>query len=91
MSVHTPEISVVAPLWNEHSNVLPLAESVFKALGAMPGGIELILVDDASTDGTWEKIIEAQRADRRVRPLRLVRHSGQSAALWAGSRPAAAR
>jgi dolichol-phosphate mannosyltransferase len=44
----------------------------------------LILVDDASTDGTWERILEVQRADKRVRAVRHARNSGQSAALWTG-------
>jgi dolichol-phosphate mannosyltransferase len=80
----TPEISVIAPLWNEKLNVRPLAEQVFAALGHERRPIELILVDDASTDGTWEQILEAQRADARVRAIRHLRNSGQSAALWTG-------
>src|SRR5713226_3152633 len=80
----TPEISVVAPLWNEKLNVRPLAEQVFTALGHERRSIELILVDDASTDSTWEQILEAKRADPRVRAIRHLRNSGQSAALWTG-------
>jgi dolichol-phosphate mannosyltransferase len=79
-----PEISVIAPVWNEELNVAPLAEQVFAALGKEPRPIELILVDDASTDGTWERILEAQRLDPRVRAIRHARNSGQSAALWTG-------
>jgi len=80
----SPEISVVVPLWNEQPNVIPLTQQVFAALAKEPRAIELILVDDASTDGTWEEILEAQRKEPRVRALRLLRHSGQSAALWTG-------
>jgi glycosyltransferase involved in cell wall biosynthesis len=80
----TPEISVVAPLWNEELNVQPLAEQVFAAFRAEARPIELILVDDASTDGTWQQILGAQRADARVRAVRHNRNSGQSAALWTG-------
>jgi dolichol-phosphate mannosyltransferase len=80
----TPEISVIAPLWNETLNVKPLVEQVFAALKHERRSIELILVDDASTDGTWEQILEAQQADPRVRPIRHSRNSGQSAALWTG-------
>jgi len=80
----TPEISVIAPLWNERANVLPLVEQVFKALAKESRPIELLLVDDASSDGTWEQILEAQRAEPRVRAIRHVRNRGQSAALWTG-------
>ncbi len=80
----TPEISVIAPFWNEEPNVQPLAEQVFAALAKETRPIELILVDDASTDGTWEKILEVQRLEPRVRAVRHSRNSGQSAALWTG-------
>jgi len=81
-----PEISIVVPLRNEGPNVVPLARQVFKALGNEPRGIELILVDDGSTDDTWERIAEARRADGRVQALRHSRSRGQSAALWTGFR-----
>lgn len=80
----TPVISVVAPLWNEQENVRPLVEQVFEALRQETRAIELILVDDASTDGTWEQILDAQRVEPRVRAIRHVRNRGQSAALWTG-------
>jgi glycosyltransferase involved in cell wall biosynthesis len=79
-----PEISVIAPLWNEEQNVIPLARQIFQALAKESRSLELLLIDDASTDGTWDRVLEAQRADSRVRAIRLSRHSGQSAALWTG-------
>jgi dolichol-phosphate mannosyltransferase len=81
-----PEISVIVPLFNEVDNVAPLARQILAALGAQPRPIELVLVDDASTDGTWEQIIAAHQADARVRGLRHERNAGQSAALWTGFR-----
>jgi glycosyltransferase involved in cell wall biosynthesis len=78
------EISVVVPLYNEADNVLPLAREVAAALAGLDRGWELVLVDDASTDGTWERIAEARRADSRVRGLRHRRNAGQSAAVWTG-------
>lgn len=79
-----PKLSVVVPFWNEEQNVVPLAEQVLQALKNEACALELLLVDDASTDGTWQQMLRAQQADARVRPVRLLRHSGQSAALWAG-------
>ncbi|HTL54329.1 MAG TPA: glycosyltransferase family 2 protein [Candidatus Limnocylindrales bacterium] len=79
-----PEISVVVPFWNEELNVVRLADEVFKAFQNESRTLELVLVDDASSDGTWQQMLQAQQSDTRVRPLRLVCHSGQSAALWAG-------
>jgi len=79
-----PDISVVVPLRNEGPNVAPLATRIFGAIGADERGMELILVDDGSTDDTWAKISEFQRAEPRLRPLRHPRSCGQSAALWTG-------
>src|SRR5258706_14582780 len=79
-------ISLVVPLRNEGANVLPLVRRVFSELNETPGGIELILVDDGSTDGTWQEVFEAARANPNVRAFRHPRHCGQSAALWTGFR-----
>ncbi|HZV35085.1 MAG TPA: glycosyltransferase family 2 protein, partial [Verrucomicrobiae bacterium] len=79
-----PEISIIVPLFNEVDNVAPLTEQVLAAFQKEKRLIELVLVDDASTDGTWEKIMAMSKADSRVRGLRHARNSGQSAALWTG-------
>ena len=73
-------------MFNEADNVAPLAEQVIAALRAETRSFELVLVDDASTDATWDRIIAASRADARVRGLRHGRNAGQSAALWTGFR-----
>jgi len=79
-----PEISVVVPLYNEAGNVEPLVQQIFEAFRGEKRAIELILVDDRSTDETWEEILKARRADARIRAVRHQRQSGQSAALWTG-------
>lgn len=79
-----PRLSVVIPLRNERENVVPLAKQVLEAMRGEWRGLELILVDDASTDGTWEQLLAAQQADPRVRALRHEKPTGQSAALWTG-------
>ena len=80
----TPVISVIAPLYNEAPNVQPLAQKVFEAFREEKRPIELILVDDRSTDETWQAILKARQADTRIRALRHQSQSGQSAALWTG-------
>jgi dolichol-phosphate mannosyltransferase len=81
-----PAISIIVPLFNEVDNVAPLVRQTLAALKDEPRPLELVLVDDASTDGTWEQIIAAHQADPRVRGLRHGRNAGQSAALWTGFR-----
>lgn len=79
-----PEISVVVPLRNESANVLPLIERIFAALDKVSGGVELILVDDASSDDTWQQILRARQAYHGLRAFRHSQNQGQSTALWTG-------
>ncbi len=85
---HSPEggaaiaFSVVVPLYNEAENVRPLAEEIFAALAEAGPGLELIFVDDASTDGTAQAV--AAIDDPRVRLIRHRRNAGQSAAIASG-------
>jgi len=80
------EISIVVPLRNEGPNVQELAQQVFAAFQNETRLLELLLVDDASTDDTWERILEAQSTEPRIRALRHLSGGGQSAALWTGFR-----
>lgn len=78
------KISVVVPCYNEESS-LPL---FYKELSAQfeKGGIvyELLLIDDGSTDETFERIKEIQKKDDRVRAFRFSRNFGQQAAILCG-------
>jgi glycosyltransferase involved in cell wall biosynthesis len=79
----TPELSVVAPLFNESQNVRPLVDWILEALKSFPGAFEILLVDDGSRDDTWSQV-QAVAADPRVIGLRLGRNVGQTAAMMAG-------
>mgnify|MGYP001607670529 CR=1 FL=1 len=78
------DIAIIIPVFNEAENVLPLVDEVAKALKPGSRVWELVFVDDASTDSTWERIGEARRREPRVRGLRHAKNSGQSAAVWTG-------
>ena len=79
-----PEISIVVPLHNEGANVEPLARAILSVLRSEKTLLELILVDDGSTDDTAERIRKVQRSEPCVRGLRHLKNAGQSAALWTG-------
>ena len=79
----SPDLSVVAPLFNESENVGLLVDWILQALETYAGVFEVILVDDGSRDDTWTQI-RAAAADPRVRGLRLGRNVGQTAAMMAG-------
>ena len=77
-----PRLSVVVPAYNEEENIIPLAEEIIAALSELPGGFELILVDDASTDATTRIIREYQHLNVRAVFHRI--NCGQSAAVGSG-------
>jgi dolichol-phosphate mannosyltransferase len=79
-----PELAIIVPVYNEEGNILPLAEEVAIAFLESKWDYELVFVDDASTDGTWSRIQQANSQTARVRGIRHSRNSGQSAALWTG-------
>jgi glycosyltransferase involved in cell wall biosynthesis len=79
------QLSVVVPVKDERQNVRPLFERVRNALDdARCGPWELVLVDDGSTDGTFDELEALSAADERVKVVRLRRNFGQSAATQAG-------
>jgi len=79
-----PDLSVVAPLYNESQNVQPLVAWILEALSEYRGRFEVILVDDGSRDDTWMQIAAAAAGDARVHGIRLGRNVGQTAAMMAG-------
>ncbi len=78
-------ISVVVPFHNEEANVEPLAAEIREALAVLTDfDYECVFVNDASSDGTAERIDALAGSDPRVRGVHLRVNQGQSAALVAG-------
>lgn len=78
------EISIVIPLYNEGASVRPLCEAIVQAVGPMEGEIEVLLVDDGSTDDTFEQTCWVAGQDDRFKVVKLKNNFGQTAALHAG-------
>jgi len=78
------ELSVIAPLYNEVEVVEALARRCLGALDLAGRAGELILVDDASQDGTWAALEALAAEDPRLRPHRLSANRGQLGATCAG-------
>jgi dolichol-phosphate mannosyltransferase len=84
--MHTVSLSVVIPVYNEAENVRPLLEGLGTALANWSGQVELLFVDDGSTDQTLELLKQAQESDSRIRIARFRRNLGQTVAMAAGFR-----
>lgn len=79
-----PGLSVVIPVYDEVDSLEPLHRELDAALVALPDGVEIVFVDDASRDGSLARLLELAAKDPRVRILALDAHAGQSTALAAG-------
>jgi len=77
-------VSVVVPAYNERPNLAALHREISQVMAATGLPWELILVDDASDDGSPDLLGEIAAADPCVRVVTLACRSGQSAALLAG-------
>jgi glycosyltransferase involved in cell wall biosynthesis len=77
-------ISVVVPVLDEAESLPQLADEL-RAVSSEHGlDIEVVLVDDGSTDGTWQVIRDLAAGDPRFRGIRLRRNFGKAPALAAG-------
>lgn len=78
-------LSITIPVLNEEEVLPELLRRVLAVLEKIPGGPhEVLLVDDGSTDGTRDVLVEASAADSRVRAVFLSRNFGHQAAITAG-------
>ena len=82
------ELTVVLPVFNEAPGLATLWSELAAVLDAHWARVEVIFVDDASTDGGFPWLRALAAADGRVRVVRFARHAGLTAALEAGCRRA---
>jgi len=80
----SPELSVVIPAMNEEENVDAMHERLTAALDGRVDGLEIVWVDDGSSDGTWARIAALADRDPRVRGLSFSRNFGHQTAVTAG-------
>ncbi|HEY7339221.1 MAG TPA: glycosyltransferase family 2 protein [Bryobacteraceae bacterium] len=77
-------LSVVVPIHNEEPSILPLYDRLSAVLEKLRRPYEIIFVDDASTDRSFDLLANLAETDARMKVVRLRRNFGQTAALAAG-------
>ena len=75
-------VSIVVPLYNEDANVGRLVEAITEALPDT--NLQIVLVDDGSTDDTFQTVAAMARQDARICGVSLARNFGHQNALAAG-------
>jgi glycosyltransferase involved in cell wall biosynthesis len=77
-------LSIVIPIHNEEPSILPLYDRLTAVLDALGRPYEILFVDDASTDRSFELLANLVETDGHLKVIRLRRNFGQTAALSAG-------
>jgi len=78
------KLSIVIPLFNEEESLNPLTNEIRKALKQVDISLEVIFVDDGSTDGSLKIIKDICKQDRRFKYVSFRKNYGKSAALQIG-------
>ena len=78
------KLSTVIPVFNEMESLERLHAELSEVAHANAYQLEIIFVDDGSTDASWETIEQLAARDARVRGIRFRRNFGKAAALSAG-------
>ena len=81
---YTKDISIIVPAYNEKESLPELIGWIDRVLTAEGRSYEVIIVDDGSTDGSWETITDLAGQDSRVHGICFRRNYGKSAALYEG-------
>jgi dolichol-phosphate mannosyltransferase len=79
-----PEYSFVVPIYNERETLDELYRRLVPVLDGLDGSAEVVLVDDGSTDGSYELMLSLHERDDRFKLVRLSRNFGHQLALTAG-------
>ncbi len=84
MAKKTELISIVVPVFNEAESLTVLHQELGEVARSHDYRIEIIFIDDGSTDTSWDVIARLARSDPDVLGVRFRRNFGKAAALQAG-------
>jgi len=78
------DLSIVIPLYNEDESIGELISWIEKVVSQMNIKYEVVIVDDGSTDNSWNTLVALKQKHDFVKGLRFRRNYGKSAALNTG-------
>lgn len=82
----TKDLSIVIPLLNEEESIPELCSWIERVVVPLKYDYEIIMVDDGSTDGSWNEIEKISKANPSIKGIKFNRNYGKSAALDIGFR-----
>lgn len=91
MSEREYDLAIVIPVHNEAENIRPLYSEILQARDAMPKRIQIVFVDDGSTDDSDSVLAELAERDNQIVVVRLGSNRGQTTALRVGFQAARAK
>lgn len=78
------DISIVVPLYNEDESLRDLEQWIRKVMETHNFSYEIVMVDDGSTDNSWNVVLELSKMNPGVKGIKFRRNYGKSAALHEG-------
>ncbi len=78
------DVSIVVPAYNEAASLPELTDRIHAVLNGKSLSYEVIVIDDGSTDGTFQLVRKLREKNSRIRGVRFRTNSGKAAGLAAG-------
>ncbi|MCI5731710.1 MAG: glycosyltransferase family 2 protein [Eubacterium sp.] len=80
------KLSIVIPCYGSENTIENVVEEIKETIATREGDYEIVLVNDCSPDGVWQKIVKLAKENEIVTGINLAKNFGQHAALMAGYR-----
>ncbi|MDD3818992.1 MAG: glycosyltransferase, partial [Actinomycetota bacterium] len=71
------DVSIVIPVYNERESISKLYEELSKTLSEISVNYEVLLIDDGSTDGTFDELKKIHEKNNLFKVIRFRRNFGQ--------------
>jgi glycosyltransferase involved in cell wall biosynthesis len=78
------DLSVVIPIYNEKESIGKLYKKLNETLSGMNIKYEVLLIDDGSTDGTFDELVEIHNENKSYKIISFRKNFGQTSAISAG-------